>query len=187
MARSSFYYPAFSFLIRYSFLLMSMTNHPNNLSSSQMLKSHDCRARDIKRRLDVIQKKMTDLQELGVPCAFCYVSVRNTGSLFTMGNKAMTRIIEESRDVMLENLAEIQLDKTNKSPPDISNDQREVHMVLPPLPQPLNELSLYELRSLIVGIIKDLGIKWSEAKPPFWPESIPFQYPRTTPEGFQGD
>lgn len=165
-----------------------MTNHPNALSSPQMLRSHDCRARDIKRRLDVIQKKMTDLQELGVPCAFCYVSVRNTGSLFTMGNKAMTQIIEECRDVMLENLAEIRPNTANKSPSDISNDQpREVHMVLPPLPQPLNELSLYELRSLIVGIIKDLGIKWSEAKPPFWPESIPFQYPRTAPEGFQGD
>ena len=177
---------------------MSMTNHPSqSSSSSQMLKSHDCRARDIKRRLDVIQKKMTDLQELGVPCAFCYVS-RNTGSLFTSGTQRMTAIIQQSRDEILDNLSSAETDavvvaQTGEStdnqmdsmPPSCC-DKTVVHMVLPPLSQPLADLSLHELHSLIVGIIKDLGIKWSDDKPPFWPADIPFQYPRTAPDGFQG-
>ena len=164
---------------------MSMTNHPIT-SSSQMLKSHDCRARDIKRRLDVIQKKMTDLQELGVPCAFCYVS-RNTGSLFTSGTEGMTKIIEKSRDAILDNLSEPALTQSGEGQSDIPcSDKRVIRMVLPLLPQPLADLSLHELRSSIVGIIKDLGIKWSDNKPPFWPAAIPFQYPQTAPDGFQG-
>ena len=162
---------------------MSMTNYPLTASSSQTLKSHDCRARDIRRRLEVIQKKMSDLQELGVPCAFCYISVRNTGSLFTMGNQAMTQVIEESRDIILEKLSDAQLAERKE---EVRGDQKEIHMVLPPLSRPLDELNLHDLRALIVGILKDLGIKWSDKKPPFWPEAIPFQYPRTAPEGLQG-
>lgn len=126
---------------------------------------------------------MADLQELGVPCAFSYISVRNTGALFTMGNKAMTKVIEESRDLILEKLSETQTVSYQQG---ISSDGREIHMILPPLPRPLNELNLHDLRGLVVGIIKDLGMKWSDQKPPFWPQSIPFQYPRTAPEGFQG-
>ena len=43
---------------------------------------HDCRSRDIRRRLEVIQKKITDLQELGVPCSYgclfvCVVAERD--------------------------------------------------------------------------------------------------------------
>ena len=177
--------------VSHSTVMSTMTNHPQGSTSSSCssigvssaMKSHDCRARDIKRRLEVIQKKMADLQELGVPCAFSYISVRNTGALFTMGNKAMTKVIEESRDLILEKLAETQMVSYQKG---ISSDGREIHMILPPLPRPLNELNLHDLRGLVVGIIKDLGMKWSDQKPPFWPQSIPFQYPRTAPEGFQG-
>lgn len=176
---------------------MSMTNYPTSststpskstgegsaLSSGHILRSHDCRARDIKRRLEVIQKKMTDLQELGVPCGFCYISARNTGTLFTMGNSAITQVIEQSRDLILQQLSKVQSGITQQ---EIRHEEKEIHMLLPPLPAPLDELSLHDLRGLVVGIVKDLGLKWSDPKPLFWPEEVPFQYPRTAPEGFQG-
>lgn len=142
--------------------------------------SHDCRSRDIKRRLEVIQKKMSDLQELGVACGFCYVSVRNSGTLFTMGNQAITQAIEQSRDAILQELSKGSPKETHPS------DGKQIHMLLPPLPAPLDELGLQDLRGLVVGIVKDLGLKWSDSKPSFWPREIPFQYPRTAPDGFQG-
>lgn len=147
-------------------------------------RNHDCRARDIKRRLEVIQKKMVDLQELGVPCAFCHISVRNTGTLFTMGNKAMTDVIESCQDAILDQLSKSNCSQLDSH--DSSEQTKEVHMLLPPLPGPLDELGLHDLRALVVGIVKDLGIKWSNPRPPFWPQEIPFQYPRSVPDGFQG-
>ena len=157
------------------------------MSLNNSTKTHECRARDIKRRLEVIQKKMADLQELGVPCAFCYTSMRNTGTLFTMGNTAMTQVIESCRDAILQQLSE------QPSVADVqpvvgvpTAEAREIHMVLPPLPAPLEELSLYDLKALVVGIIKDLGLKWTEPKPAFWPDDVPYQYPRSAPDGFQG-
>lgn len=159
-------------------LMMSLNNSSRN---------HECRARDIKRRLEVIQKKMTDLQELGVPCAFCYTSMRNTGTLFTMGNSAITQVIEGCRDGILQQLSEqpgereVQLIQG-----ELLSEGKEIHMVLPPLPAPLEELGLYDLKGLVVGIIKDLGLKWTDPKPAFWPEDVPYQYPRSAPEGFQG-
>ena len=158
----------------------SSTPHSNSMG----VRNHDCRARDIKRRLEVIQKKMADLQELGVPCAFCHISIRNTGTLFTMGNKAMTDVIESCQDVILEQLSK---SCSSVDSHDTSDQTKEVHMLLPPLPGPLDELGLHDLRALVVGIIKDLGIKWSSPRPPFWPQEIPFQYPRSVPDGFQGE
>ena len=147
---------------------------------------HDCRSRDIKRRLEVIQKKMADLQELGVPCAFCYISIRNSGTLFTMGNSAITQVIEHSRDVIFQQLSKNQ-NGTSSDQESPQWERKEIHMLLPPLPAPLEDLSLQDLRGLVVGIIKDLGLKWSDPKPLFWPQEIPFQYPRNAPDGFQGN
>ena len=153
--------------------------------------SHECRSRDIRRRLEVIQKKMTDLQELGIPCAFCYVSVRNTGSLFTMGDSTITQVIEGCSDTILQQVSETQTHHHKhqhmlQHPAGVQRSA-EVRMVLPPLPTPLEQLGAHELRTLVVGIIKDLQLKWTDPKPPFWPSDIPFQNPRSVPEGFQGD
>jgi hypothetical protein len=155
------------------------------IKPTDSFKAHECRSRDIKRRLEVIQKKMTDLQELGVPCGFCYISARNSGTLFTVGNSAITQVIEQSRDAILHQLS------TSQNTPHVSqlpetDTTKEVHMLLPPLPAPLNDLTLQDLRGLVVSIVKDLGLKWTDPKPSFWPENIPFQYPRSAPESFQG-
>ena len=98
---------------------------------------HDCRSRDIRRRLEVIQKKITDLQELGVPCAFCYVSVRNTGSLFSMGDHAITQVIEDCSDVILQ-----QVSHSVHQQSITVNDHKngEIRIVLPPLSGPSVEV-----------------------------------------------
>ena len=64
-----------------------------------------------------------------------------------MGNKAMTKVIEESRDLILEKLAETQMVSYQEG---ISSDGREIHMILPPLPRPLNELNLHDLRGFFL-------------------------------------
>ena len=139
----------------------------------------DSRSRDIRRRVEVIQKKLADLQELGVSCAFCYSSVRNTGSLFTLGDKRITDVIERHKNEILKNLIDLNYDHTEGS-------RKEIHLILPPLPAPLDQLSRNTMQSLIVGILKDLGLKWSDPRPTWWPPEIPFVPPRSVPENFTG-
>ena len=162
----------------------SVTIRSGISGDSGLLRTHECRSRDIKRRLEVIQKKMADLEELGVPCGFCYASIRNSGTLFTMGHPAITQPIEKSRHLILDHLSKWS-DKGDELA-GTGERRKKVHVLLPPLTRPLGELSLSELRGLIIGIVKDLGLKWSDPRPSFWPEEIPFQYPRTTPDGYQG-
>ena len=140
----------------------------------------DSRARDIRRRVDVIQKKLADLQELGVPCAFCYSSVHNTGSLFTLGDKRITDVIERHKNEILKNL----IDENYGQCDGVS---KEIHLILPPLPAPLDQLTRNAMQSLIVGILKDLGLRWSDPKPSWWPLEIPFVPPRSVPENFTGE
>ena len=145
----------------------------------------DSRMRDIKRRIEVIQKKVADLQEMGVPCAFCYSSVRNPGSIFTLGDKRITEVIERYRNKILCNL----MDGSHVHKPgdlDASGAQ-EIHLILPVLPAPLDDLNRATLQSMIVGILKDLDIRWSDPKPVWWPVEIPFVPPRTVPENFAGN
>lgn len=160
------------------------TTRPATMADSGLLRSHECRSRDIKRRIEVIQKKMADLEELGVPCGFCYASIRNSGTLFTMGHPAITQPIERSRHVILNHLSN--WSEKGEEAGMLSERKKKVHVLLPPLVRPLGELSISELRGLIIGIVKDLGLKWSDPRPSFWPEEIPFQYPRSTPDGYQG-
>ena len=144
----------------------------------------DSRMRDIKRRIEVIQKKVADLQEMGVPCAFCYSSVRNPGSIFTLGDKRITEVIERYRNKILCNL----MDGSHVHKPgdlEVSGAQ-EIHLILPVLPAPLDDLNRATLQSMIVGILKDLDIRWSDPKPVWWPVEIPFVPPRTVPENFAG-
>lgn len=139
----------------------------------------DSRTRDIRRRVEVIQKKLADLQELGIPCAFCYSSVRNTGSLFTLGDKRITDVIERHKHKILKNLID-------ESFSDVGGGAKEIHLILPPLPGKLDQLSRSAMQSLIVGILKDLGVRWSDPMPVWWPEAIPFVHPRSAPENFAG-
>ncbi len=139
--------------------------------------------RDIRRRVEVIQKKLADLQEMGVPCAFCYSSVRNTGSIFTLGDKRITNVIEGHRNEILCSLME---DAGSKDEADSSAGMQEIHLILPVLPAPLDDLGRATLQSMIIGILKDLGIRWSDPKPVWWPEDIPFVPPRSAPESFVG-
>ena len=139
----------------------------------------DSRSRDIRRRVEVIQKKLADLQELGVPCAFCYSSVRNTGSIFTLGDSRITEVMERHKNEILRNLIDGEHFERKLS--------KEIHLILPPLPAPLDELSRSALQSLIGGILKDLGLKWSDPRPNWWPLEIPFVHPRSVPENFAGN
>ena len=142
----------------------------------------DSRMRDVRRRVEVIQKKLADLKEMGVPCAFCYSSVRNTGSIFTLGDNRITDVIERHRNEILYNL----LGESNVVNPEVGSSPQEIHLILPVLPAPLEELNRGTLQSMIVGILKDLGIRWADPKPVWWPEDIPFVPPRSVPENFAG-
>eukprot|EP00731_Ephydatia_muelleri_P038470 Em0774g3a len=64
----------------------------------------DSRARDVRRRVEVIQRKLADLRQLGVICAFTYTSVRNSGSFFTLGDQRITDVIECHKDEIVRNL-----------------------------------------------------------------------------------
>ncbi len=141
--------------------------------------------RDIRRRVEVIQKKLADLQEMGVPSAFCYSSVRNTGSVFTLGDNRITDVIERHRNEILFNLMD---GSGNGHDSDITagSSSKELHLILPVLPAPLEDLNRATLQSMVVGILKDLGIRWSDSKPIWWPADIPFVPPRSLPENFTG-
>ena len=159
---------------------------PSDMAQVQSLHAKmlaDSRMRDIRRRVEVIQKKLADLQEMGVPCAFCYSSVRNTGSIFTLGDKRITDVIERYRNEILCNMME---ENKHMLDSDANSSLQEIHLILPVLPAPLEDLSRSTLQSMIVGILKDLGIRWSDPKPVWWPEDIPFVPPRSVPENFTG-
>ena len=146
---------------------------------SHLSRLPDMRARDIRRRVEVIQKKLADLQELDIPCAFCYSSVRNTGSLFTLGDRRITDVMEKHKNEILKNLIENKRDSTDER-------KQEIHLILPPLPGPLEELNRSVMQALIVGILKDLGIRWSDPRPQWWPMDVPFFSPRSIPDSFKG-
>lgn len=139
----------------------------------------ESRSRDIRRRVDVIQKKIADLQDLGVPCAFTYTSARNTGSIFTVGDSRVTDVIERHKNEILKNLMDNEAGEG-------SHSTNEIHMILPPLPAPLEELNRTSLQSLITGILKDLGLRWTDPQPNWWPPEVPFVAPRSSPENFSG-
>lgn len=139
----------------------------------------DCRARDVQRRIDVVQKKLADLQKLGIPCAFCYTSARNTGSLFTVGDKRITDVVEAHKNDILRNLK----NRTSDCSDSVS---KEIRLILPPLPAPLWSLSRATMQSLVVGILKDLGLRWSDPKPSWWPLDVPFVSPSVHPAGEEG-
>lgn len=160
-----------------------LASHLSGMANLHAKVLGDSRVRDIKRRLEVIQKKVADLQDMGVPCAFCYSSVRNPGSIFTIGDKRITQVMEKYRNKILCNLMD---GSQISSPEDMDSSSREIHLILPVLPAPLDELNLTTLQSMVMGILKDLDIRWSDPKPVWWPAEIPFIHTRCIPENFPG-
>ena len=98
-------------------------------------------ARDIMRRLQVVIKKMGDLKELGVPCAFCSGCVwwpqNNQRACKHNAGKAW---LEESQDI-----------------------GPAVH--LPQLSGPLQQLNCRTLQSILTAILKDLQVDFREDAP----------------------
>ena len=104
-------------------------------------------SRDAKRRIEVITKKIADLQELGVPCVFSYATTW-TGGLFVFGDDRMTSIVKKRKDEFLENL---KIQQPN-------GDAGISTLLLPTLPQLICEMNGRTLQTIIVGIAKDLNI-----------------------------
>jgi len=152
-------------------------------TSSTMSKSlaDENRSRDVRRRIEVIQRKLSDLQELGIPCAFCYSSARNTGSIFTLGDSRITDVMERHKNEILVNLSGSATDSTE------TGNSKEIHLILPPLPSPLEEIPRPTLQSIIIGVLKDLGIRWTDPTPTWWPMDIPFIHPRSMPQTYYGE
>ena len=155
-----------------------MTQFATTMMSKSL--ADENRSRDVRRRIEVIHKKLADLQELGIPCAFCYSSARNTGSIFTLGDSRITDVIERHKNEILVNLSG---DNSEQS----EGNKTEIHLILPPLPLPLEELNRHTLQSMIVGIIKDLRLRWTDPTPSWWPLDVPFVHPRSMPQSFFGE
>ena len=66
-------------------------------------KKSNTNSRDIKRRIDVVMKKLDALRELGVPCAVCYVSHWTKG-LMVYGDSRITNVISNQAATMLQEL-----------------------------------------------------------------------------------
>ena len=133
-------------------------------------------SRDIKRRLDVITKKCTELKALGIPLAVVY-STNKTNGLYILGDPRITEVIEKHRDEILLN-------------PDWMDDDSDVAytnaVMLAPLPANLSMLNGLTMKCLIRGILKDFGITFKSRKPVWWPAHIPFESVTTTPADFEG-
>lgn len=140
------------------------------MASSKML------TRDVKRRVKVIQSKIEDLQNMGIPSAFVYLT-NWTGGLYVSGDERIPKEIKLSADTILKNL---QGDEEK-------GDLCCSNFCLPRLPNKLELLNNKTIASMLVGLGKDLKINWKGDAPLWWPESVPFQHPReAAPETFKG-
>ena len=141
------------------------------MASSKML------TRDVKRRVKVIQNKLEDLQKMGIPCAFVYLT-NWTGGLYISGDDRITTEIKDSASTILKRLQDI----------DETDDLHSSKFCLPRLPNKLDSLNSKTVVSMLVGLAKDLKFNWKGDIPPWWPESVPFQHPRDgAPETFKGE
>ena len=59
-------------------------------------------SRDSKRRVDVITKKIGDLEKYGIPSLFVYATPW-TGGLYVVGDKRMASIVKDRKQEFLEN------------------------------------------------------------------------------------
>ena len=51
--------------------------------------------------------------------------------------------------------------------------------MLPRLPEPWNELNVPPTQSILVGVVKDLGLGWDQSDhPPWWPQEVDYRHPK---------
>ena len=113
---------------------------------------------DVKRRVKVIQSKVEDLQNMGIPSGFVYLS-NWTGGPYVSGDERIAKEIKLSADTILKNL---------------QGDLCCSNFCLPRLPNKLELLNNKTIASMLVGLGKDLKIDWKGDAPLWWPESVPF-------------
>lgn len=155
---------------RYKNSKQSAVGHKTHFTKMEMEKKRKCNtnARDIKRRLEVIKAKMDDLNELGVPCAFTYVSHWSQG-LFVIGDDRITPVIQDHAGEILNGL-----NSTGTASPN-------QNLSLPALPGPLYHLNYRTLQSIVTAVAKDLEVHWNGEVPEWWPASVVFSNPRKLP------
>jgi len=133
--------------------------------------------RDVNRRIKVIQSKISDLQKMGIPAAFVYVTTW-TGALYVSGDERIAEQLKLSSQPILDALQ----NKREKL------GELTRNFCLPRLPGKLDLLNNKTVVSMLVGVGKDLKIQWKGDPPEWWwPDQVPFQHPRdTAPEKFKG-
>ena len=143
-----------------------------NMTSRQINNS----SRDIKRRPDLITKKVNELKVLGVPIAVAF-STKKTNGLYLIGDPRITQVIDKYKDEILMN-------------PDWMDDDNGIAytstVLLPPLPAQLSMLNGLTMKNFIRGLMKDLQLTWASQKPVWWPADIPYQNINHAPSDFQG-
>ena len=118
----------------------------------------------------MIQNKLGDLQKMGIPCAFVYVTTW-TGVLYVSGDERIAEQLHLQSKPILDAL-DCKRAKTGEF---IRN------FCLPRLPTKI-------VANMLVGVGKDLKIQWKGDPPEWWPDSVPFQHPRdTAPDIFKGE
>jgi len=130
----------------------------------------------VKRRVNVIESKIEDLQRMGIPCEFVYLT-NWTGGLYISGDDRVTTEIKDSASTIIKKLQDV----------DETDDLHPSKFCLPHLPNKLDLLNSKTVASMLVGLAKDLKFNWKGDIPQWWPESVPFQHPRDgAPETFKG-
>jgi len=117
-----------------------------------------------------------------VSVAVAYSSAQ-TNVLFLFGDVRITSVIEAHKEEILLNPT---WTESEGSAADENQPRSAKALILPPLPGPLNELNGVTLKTIIVGLVKDLGLTWHSPKLFWWPAEFPFRIPRVAPEDYHG-
>ena len=134
--------------------------------------------RDVNRRVNVIQKKLSDLQKMGIPSAFVYVTSW-TGGLYVTGDERIAEQLKLRSQPILDTLG-CKSHKTGSGSGELVRN-----FCLPRLPAKMALLNNKTVTNMLVGVGKDLKIDWKGGPPEWWPDSVPFQHPRdAAPEIF---
>ena len=139
-------------------------------------------ARDIKRKIELVKKACAKLKELGVSMGVAYSAARTNG-LYLFGDHRITRVIDLHRDEIL--LNDEWMDDSDHD--ESGTDGQVQPFILPPLPAPLHQLNGLTLKTMLTGVVKDLGLTWQSDKPSWWPDEYPSRHPRTQPKDYRGE
>ena len=103
-------------------------------ASRMETKKTNTKARDIKRRLDVIKE---DLTKMGIPCVFCYVAPWSGGLMFTGGPRMMEILTLDAEKLM---------EALDSSAEQEQSSNTMIVICLPHLPGPLQDLNARTFR-----------------------------------------